>query len=160
VIWPRPARSPESGVQSPEPALWFWNPKVGGAFGAYYRGCWNLEDGRPALHRVIWERMHGRPLRPDELVVCADGNKNNLAPGNLETITRAQNAIRNKEAGRARQGELRARLLLEHFNAGGSTSARLKNPTPRRKARGETQRREAGLDGRSPRVSALSASLR
>jgi hypothetical protein len=114
-------------------SLWFWNKKYGGTFGAYYRGTWRRTDKRPALHRVIWEAAHGRSLAEDEMVIHADGNKNNLAPGNLQLLTRAANGIRNRDAGRARKGEAKARILLERFNLGGSTAARLLVQSPKSK---------------------------
>ena len=39
------------------------------------------------LHRVVVERVIGRPLRSDEKVGFADGNKLNCEPGNLTLLT-------------------------------------------------------------------------
>lgn len=111
VIWPVPqpgAGSREQGKKIPDPAprsvlpapsLWYWSanhPKRRATKGgAYYRGIWTREDKRPQLHRVIYERTRGVKLEEAHIVICADGNYNNLDPANLALITRAENGLRN-----------------------------------------------------------------
>lgn len=66
-------------------SLWFWSKK---GMGYFRMGGWTAEGGRPALHHAIWEHANGRPV-PEECVVrFIDGNQNNLAPENLQLVTR------------------------------------------------------------------------
>lgn len=46
-------------------------------------------------HRLIWEQAHG-PIPDDCIVIFKDGNKRNFDLDNLMLITRAQNAVMNK----------------------------------------------------------------
>ena len=50
------------------------------------------DNWRPKAH-LVWERANGRALRPDEIVVFADGDRGNLDPGNLVAMTRAEHAV-------------------------------------------------------------------
>lgn len=70
-----------------EGSLWFWvqEGKTAGV-GSYRRGSFYV-DGRPALHRVLWERYHGRPVPRGHVVRHADGNRNNFAKANLVLAT-------------------------------------------------------------------------
>ena len=52
--------------------------------------CWAMK------HRLVWERTNGRALRPDEVVVFADGDKTNLEPGNLVAMTMAEHSVINR----------------------------------------------------------------
>jgi hypothetical protein len=103
--------------------LWFWTGRA--TDGAPY----GYQGGRPRrlLHRVIWERTHGQPVPDKHIVSIKDGNWNNLSPDNFQLISMAENATRNKNAGRAAKGEAAAALLLQRFNSGGtSVAAKLK----------------------------------
>lgn len=110
-LWKARLFPPSQGVIF-EGQLWFWNKHTNrpGAFGAYFRGVWRPEDGRPALHRVLWERHNGRALRADEFVIHADDNYNNLRPENLTIITRGANAVRNHPYTRLKKDPLNAEL--------------------------------------------------
>lgn len=46
------------------------------------------------LHRIVWEQHYG-PIPKGYLVVFKDGNTRNVSIGNLELITRKENALRN-----------------------------------------------------------------
>jgi HNH endonuclease len=73
--------------------LWFWNPKAG-----YMRGDpWTEANGRPILSHVIYESIHG-PMPADGVIRFADGNVNNLDPGNLVLATRNDLARENQAA--------------------------------------------------------------
>ena len=75
--------------------LWFWSHKVG-----YQCGPWVPGAGRPALHHVLWEKAHRRPVPPHHFLSFADGNRNNLVPGNLVLRHRGDLATENKDKGR------------------------------------------------------------
>lgn len=87
--------------------LWFWSPKVG-----YQYGSWRPTLGRPALHRVLWARAHGRPVPAGCVVRFADGNGNNLDPSNLVLATRNDLARENQAAALARKSRLLTAALL------------------------------------------------
>lgn len=44
-------------------------------------------------HRLVWEESNGRRLRPDEIVVFADGDRRNFDPDNLVVMTMAEHAV-------------------------------------------------------------------
>lgn len=44
-------------------------------------------------HRLVWEEANGRPLRPNEIVVFADGDRRNFDPDNLVVMTMAEHAV-------------------------------------------------------------------
>lgn len=67
-----------------EGELWFWNSHGGGYF---RQGGWTPENGRPSLHRYIWEKIHGSFL-PGSVVIFRDGNPNNFSPANLSLATK------------------------------------------------------------------------
>ena len=58
--------------------------------------------GAQRAHRVIAERMLGRPLAPGEVVHHRDGNKRNNDPRNLEVVTGAENIRHSYANGRPR----------------------------------------------------------
>lgn len=73
--------------------FFFWNRKEP----YYYEGIpWRVKRYRPALHRVIWESIHG-PVPPHGVVRSIDGNPNNLDPSNL-TLTDKNNLCRENQA--------------------------------------------------------------
>lgn len=43
--------------------------------------------------RLVWQEANGRRLRPDEMVVFADGDRRNFDPGNLVAMTMAEHAV-------------------------------------------------------------------
>ena len=76
--WKTMLKVPSQGVIW-DGRFWFWARKES----HYYEGiAWRLYGERPALHRTIWESIHG-PIPPLGVVRCADGNPNNLDPSNL-----------------------------------------------------------------------------
>ena len=96
--------------------LWFWSPKCRG----YYAGRWRPGIGRPALHRVLWEQTHRRPIPPGHVVGPADGNLNNLDPANLVLRTRREVAIANRgDYLAARSRDTVALLLARSRSAAG-----------------------------------------
>ena len=42
-------------------------------------------------HRLVWEEANGRALRPDEIVLFANGDRRDFRPENLVAVTRAEN---------------------------------------------------------------------
>ena len=88
--------------------LWFWCDQTG-----YQIGLWTPGKGRPALHRVLWEEEHGRPVPGGGVVRCADGNPNNLDPANLVLATRNEIARENQAAGLFRKSRAQMSALLE-----------------------------------------------
>jgi hypothetical protein len=92
-----------------EGELWFWNTHSGG----YFRmGAWTAENGRPSLHRTLWERLHGS-VPEGHVVRHADGNPNNFQPANLILAHRNDVARENQAAALNRKSRERTRLLLE-----------------------------------------------
>ena len=88
--------------------LWFWSPKAG-----YLRsGGWSPEEGRPALHHVIWETAHGRTIPADHVVRFIDGNPNNLDPANLGLVTRNNVCRENQADALSRRSRERTAVLL------------------------------------------------
>jgi len=84
---------------------------------SYVRGTgWRPGVGRPLLKHIIWEETNGRPVPPATMVIQKDGNKNNFDPSNLALLSMAENAIRNKTAGKIRKGTVAASALLKRFN--------------------------------------------
>jgi hypothetical protein len=53
----------------------------------------------PLLHRKVWADRHG-PIPPKHIVTFKDRNRSNCSIENLELITMAQNADRNRMWGR------------------------------------------------------------
>jgi hypothetical protein len=88
--------------------LWFWCPKTG----YNKRGSWTPENGRPILHRVIWEKANGRKVPAHHVVRFIDGNDNNLAPENL-TLAHRNDLCRESQAkALLRKSRERTALLL------------------------------------------------
>lgn len=85
--------------------LWFWSAKAG-----YCLGSWLPEDGRPQLHRHIWEEHNGRKVPPAHVVRHVDGNWNNLDPENLTLATK--NDICRENQSRALSAKSRAITAL------------------------------------------------
>lgn len=50
-------------------------------------------------HRVVAERMLGRPLRPDEIVHHKDGDRRSNDPSNLEVMSQREHAARHEREG-------------------------------------------------------------
>jgi hypothetical protein len=97
--------------------IYFWDHND-----SYVQGTrWTPEKGRPLLTHIMWEDSTGQPVPYRTMVIQKDGNKNNFEPGNLELITMADNAIRNKTAGKIRKGDIGTRALLDRFNRGGGS---------------------------------------
>jgi hypothetical protein len=58
-----------------------------------------------AKHRLIWEKTHGKIPR-GRIVIFADGDRRNFAPGNLLLVSRAEHAVMNRRALRSSDGDL------------------------------------------------------
>lgn len=59
---------------------------------------WTVKTGPKkwaAKHRLLWEQHHG-PIPPGHVVIFRDGNPHNITLENLEMLTRAQLATRNR----------------------------------------------------------------
>lgn len=57
-----------------------------------------LESGWVATHRIVAEKKIGRPLGKTEIVRFADGNKENLDPGNLVIVPKKTSGVRRRIA--------------------------------------------------------------
>lgn len=88
--------------------LWFWVANTG----YVQRGQWTPERGRPILSRALWEQYHGR-IPPKHVIRCADGNPNNLDPGNLVLATMNDLARENQAAALTRKAREKTALVLE-----------------------------------------------
>jgi hypothetical protein len=75
------------------------------------RGAWTPEIGRPLLHRLIWEEVHG-PLPAKHCVFFKDDNHNNFDPDNLGLMSMNENARRNQAAALFRKSRERTAALL------------------------------------------------
>lgn len=93
--------------------LWFWSHKVG-----YQSGPWTPENGRPVLHKAIWEETHGRKVPRHHVIRFIDGNPNNLAPENLHLATRNDIARENQAAALLRKSRERTAILLNRHQTG------------------------------------------
>jgi hypothetical protein len=93
--------------------LYFWTAKTG----YDRRGCWKRGEGRPLLHRIIWEELHG-PLPLKHIVYFKDGNDNNFEPDNLGLMSMNENARRNQAASLFRKSRERTALLLQRAQKG------------------------------------------
>jgi hypothetical protein len=129
-----------------EGQLWFWckgmplwgKPDEKPNFGdGYFLGRWTKETGRPCLHRVLWERAHGK-VPAGETVIFKDGNKNNFESKNLVLRSKAECARQNITRWRLRRSRELASVLLKvhqerkRKNGYISTIERLKDSTYRR----------------------------
>jgi hypothetical protein len=103
-----------------EGKLWFWcrSKRIG-----YQMGPWTPGEGRPCLHRVLWEKANGRKLRADEVVRFIDGNWNNLVPENLTIATRNDLARENQAAGLTRKSREVVDVLLRRSQKGKDQNA-------------------------------------
>lgn len=72
---------------------------------------WYVKDGGRHQHRVVAERMLGRPLFKGEIVHHKDGNKKNNDPANLAVMTQAQHM---REHGMGIPGKPLAHKPWEH----------------------------------------------
>jgi hypothetical protein len=100
--------------------LWFWcrSKKIG-----YQMGPWKPGEGRPCLHRVIWEEANGRKLLRDEVVRFIDGNWNNLMPKNLRVATMNDLARENQAKALTRKSRALTELLLKKTQEKGKSHA-------------------------------------
>jgi hypothetical protein len=91
--------------------LWFWARRTP----AYYEGIkWTPGHGRPGLHRIIWESIHG-PLPEAGIIRQIDGNPNNLDPSNLILSDRNELCRENQAHFLTRNSrDLTATLLNRH----------------------------------------------
>ncbi len=48
-----------------------------------------------AVHRLVWERMHGKPVPKNCVITYLDGNYENYDISNLKCITKTENSRRN-----------------------------------------------------------------
>lgn len=87
--------------------LWFWSDKVG-----YVMGPWSPENGRPALHHVIWEKHNRRKIPAGHVVRFKDGNRNNHAPENLILASRNELCRENQSAALTKKSRQLTSLLL------------------------------------------------
>ena len=97
------------------------------------------DNWRPK-HRIVWEEANGRPVPDGCMVVFLDGDRRNLAPGNLAIETSAEHAViaRNGIAYRDAETHEAARAI-----------ARLKSAAHREAKQTRTGRRSGGVgDGR------------
>jgi len=53
------------------------------------------------LHRHLWEKKHG-PIPPGSLIIFKDGNSMNCKLSNFQLISKAENAMRNRDQEKAR----------------------------------------------------------
>lgn len=60
---------------------------------------WGNPDAWPQYHRHVW-KQHNGPIPPKHIVIFKDGDRTNCAIGNLELISMAENARRNRMWGR------------------------------------------------------------
>lgn len=81
--------------------LYFWSSKCGGY---YSGGTWTPENGRPALHHLIWEEWNKCTVPAHCTVICKDGNKNNLGIENLTLRSKAECARMNISAHHIKNG--------------------------------------------------------
>jgi hypothetical protein len=110
--------------------LWFWSRKIG-----YQRSDFVKGQGRPALHHVIWETAHGRPVPPHSVIRFADGNPNNLDPANLRLATRNDLARENQAAHATRSSrEALATLLNLNQHSSHDTTSLLNRLKPHAQA--------------------------
>ena len=91
--------------------LWFWARRMP----AYYEGIkWTPGHSRPALHRAIWESLHG-PLPAGAVIRGVDGNPNNLEPANLILTDRNELVRENQMRHLVRRSrDLTSTLLNRH----------------------------------------------
>ncbi|MEO5915588.1 MAG: HNH endonuclease signature motif containing protein [Luteolibacter sp.] len=88
--------------------LWFWNFRGRG----YFRGQpWTPENGRPSLHRWIWQQTRGA-IPAAFVVSMADGNPNNFDPANLILRTREEMLRTNQATSINRKSRESVNLLL------------------------------------------------
>jgi hypothetical protein len=90
--------------------LWFWWAHSGG----YFRmGGWTKENGRPSLHRTIWEETIGQPIPNGYAVSMIDGNPNNLDPSNFYLRSLNEVCRENQAKSLVRKSREKTRILLE-----------------------------------------------
>lgn len=95
--------------------LFYWNSAGGG-----YEQQDTRSRGRRALTRVIWENIHGTSVAPNHVIVCKDGNPNNLDPSNLEQRSREELLRENQAAALFRISREKTGLLLKRFQSADS----------------------------------------
>lgn len=91
---------------------------------------WN-PDVWPAYHRYVWEQENG-PIPPGQFVVFKDRDRTNVVIENLELITKAENARRNRMWNRY------PREFAEAIHLSGQLKRRIRNMSGRN-ANGEKQ---------------------
>jgi len=111
----RDSRTRRSALKAPSQGvifrgeLWFWSVKIG-----YQKWLpWTPENGRPALHRVLWEEYNGRRLRTGDVVRFADGNRNNFSRENLILATQNDVARENQAVWLTKKSREMTSLLLK-----------------------------------------------